>query len=439
VEPQLFAATAEAMSGRVASLRARHLRLPPFFRQRLATPAEAPHPLNGAALARLHVRALASTLSRPLVGGNRVDVLVDAPSTYEAMFEAIAAARDHINLESYILEAEGPGESLAELLLQKRAQGLCVSVIFDSFGSLRTSGEYFRRLQAAGVALCEYNPVSLWRRPLQRALHLRDHRKLLIVDGRIAFVGGINFSSVYAFGSAGTRITGERPPWRDIHVRIAGPLVTHLQEVFLEHWKCQTGRTPGMARYFPALPSSGDAQLGVAACDAGRRRNPFYTALLAAIGNARRSVFITTAYFVPPRRLVRALERAARRGVDVRLLLPGISDSWPALAAGRSLYGRLLHAGVHIHECHDAILHAKSAVVDGVWVTVGSSNMDWRSFLHNAEVNVIGVDPRLAGELTQLHADQLARSRPISLEQWSTRTWTHRFKEWVARKVEFFL
>jgi len=94
---------------------------------------------------------------------------------------------------------------------------------------------------------------------------------------------------------------------------------------------------------------------------------------------------------------------------------------------------------VHIHECHDAILHAKSAVVDGVWVTVGSSNMDWRSFLHNAEVNVIGVDPRLAGELTQLHADQLARSRPISLEQWSTRTWTHRFKEWVARKVEFFL
>jgi phosphatidylserine/phosphatidylglycerophosphate/cardiolipin synthase-like enzyme len=158
VEPQLFAATAEAMSGRVASLRARHLRLPPFFRQRLATPAEAPHPLNGAALARLHVRALASTLSRPLVGGNRVDVLVDAPSTYEAMFEAIAAARDHINLESYILEAEGPGESLAELLLQKRAQGLCVSVIFDSFGSLRTSGEYFRRLQAAGVALCEYKP-----------------------------------------------------------------------------------------------------------------------------------------------------------------------------------------------------------------------------------------------------------------------------------------
>jgi cardiolipin synthase A/B len=390
-------------------------------------------------LAQQHARTVAGALARPLVGGNRVEVLVDGPSTYEAMFAAIAAARDHINLESYILEENGPGESLAELLLQKRARGVRVNVIFDSFGSLRTSAEYFRRLEQAGVALCEYNPVSPWRRPLYRALHLRDHRKLLIVDGRIGFVGGINFSSVYASGSARKRQAGDPKPWRDVHLRVEGPIVTHLQEVFLEHWKCQIGRTPASARYYPALPASGATQLGVAACDAGRRRNPFYIALVAAITAARRSVFVTTAYFVPPRRLLRALERAARRGVDVRLLLPGISDSWPALAAGRSLYGRLLHAGVRIYECHDAILHAKTAVIDGVWSTVGSSNMDWRSFLHNAEVNVVGVDRQLAANLERVYFDDLARSRSVSLEQWRNRKWTHRLREWLARRMEFFL
>jgi cardiolipin synthase len=427
------------MSARLRSLRGRHFRLPPPFRARDPARAAAPAVLDAPALARLHGWVLASTLTRPLVGGNRVDVLVDAPSTYEAMFAAIEAARDHVNLESYILEAEGPGESLAELLLRKRAAGLRVNVIFDSFGSLRTSADFFRRLEQAGVALCEYNPVSLWRRPLQRALHLRDHRKLLIVDGRIAFVGGINFSSVYAFGSAGMRKQGEQPPWRDVHVRIEGPLVTQLQDVFLEHWKCQKGRPPAPSRYLPALPARGLAAIGVAACDAGRRRNPFYSSLLAAIDHAQRSVLITTAYFVPPRRLLRALERAARRGVDVRLLLPGISDSWPALAAGRALYGRLLRAGVRVFECHQAILHAKTAVIDAVWATVGSSNMDWRSFLHNAEVNIIAVDANLAAELERLYADDIARSRPISLEQWNRRGWTHRLKESLARKAEFFL
>src|SRR5262245_32111558 len=195
--PQPPAAPTKAMSARLASLRGQHLRLPPLFRPRAAASAASRLPLDDDALARMHGRALSVTLDRPLIGGNRVDVLHDAAAAYEAMFAGIALARDHINLESYILEAEGPGESLANLLLEKRASGVRVNVIFDSFGSLRTAGDYFRRLREAGVALCEYNPVSIWR-PLLRALHLRDHRKLLIVDGRIAFVGGINFSSVYA-------------------------------------------------------------------------------------------------------------------------------------------------------------------------------------------------------------------------------------------------
>lgn len=391
------------------------------------------------ALARMHGRSVASQLGRPLVGGNRVDILIDGPSTHAAMFAAIEAARDHVNVESYILEGEGPGESLAELLLRKRAAGVCVNVIFDSFGSLRTPAEYFRRLRDAGVALCEYNPVSPWRRPLQRALHLRDHRKLLVVDGRVGFVGGVNFSSVYSSGSANGRRSTPQHPWRDMHLRIEGPVVAQLQEIFLDHWKCQLNRAPVNARYFPALPPVGPSQLGVAACDAGRRRNPFYRGLLTAIRQAQRSVYLTTAYFVPPRRLVRALERAARRGIDVRLLLPGKSDSWPALAAGRSLYGRLLHAGVRLYECHDAILHTKAAVIDGVWSTVGSSNMDWRSFLHNAEINAIGVDVDLGARLERQFFDDLSRGRPVTLAEWRRRPLLQRLTEWCARKVEFFL
>ncbi len=373
------------------------------------------------------------------MGGNRVEVLLDGPSTYAAMFKAIEGARDHVNVESYILEDEGPGESLAELLLRKRSAGVRVNVIFDSFGSLRTKAEYFRRLTEAGVALCEYNPVSLWRRPLHRALHLRDHRKLLVVDGRIGFVGGINFSAVYASGSARRRRSDMRHPWRDVHLRIEGPVVTQLQEVFVEHWKCQLQRSPGDARYFPALPAAGQSRLGVAACDAGRRRNPFYRSLLAALRDAQCSIYVTTAYFVPPRRLLRALERAARRGVDVRLLLPGLSDSWPALAAGRSLYGRLLHSGVRLYECRDAILHAKTAVIDGVWSTVGSSNMDWRSFLHNAEVNAIAIDAKLGAELQRQFLDETRRGAAVTLDAWRRRPLRHRLTEWLARRVEFFL
>ena len=409
----------------------------PRFRSRGASPgAEPPDDLL---LEQRHARSLAGTLAHPLVRGNQVEVLVDGPSTYQAMFTAIAAARDHINLESYILEHEGPGEPLAELLLQKRAAGVHVNVIFDGFGSMRTPAEYFARLRRAGVALCEYNPVGLWKRPLHRALHLRDHRKLLVVDGRIGFVGGINFSSVYASGSASKRPSPQAKPWRDVHLRVEGPVVAQLQEIFLAHWKCQTGTTPDNARYYPALHAHGSARLGVAACEAGRRRNPFYSSLLAAIQNAGRRVFVTTAYFVPPRRLLRALERAARRGVDVRLLLPGISDSWPALAAGRSLYGRLLHAGVRISEYHEGILHAKTAVIDSVWSAVGSSNMDWRSVLHNAEVNLVGLERPLATDLERVYFEDLARSREVTLEQWRRRPWTHRLTEWAARKVEFFL
>jgi cardiolipin synthase len=399
--------------------------------------------------ARAHAWALAARLDAPLVEGNRVDLLQDGPSTYAAMFAAIEGARDHVNLESYILEAEGPGEEFARRLIERARAGVRVNVLYDSFGSIGTPARYFDALRAGGVGVCEYNPLRRVGTLLSRALHLRDHRKLMVVDGRIGFVGGINISPVYSLGSsplsslAGSGApppdAADKPGWRDTHVRVQGPIVAQLQRLFVGHWNRFSTCALGHGDYFPELAPAGAQLAAVAACDAGRRRNPFYRALLAAIRTARHRIWLTTAYLVPTRRLARALVRAARRGVDVQLLLPGTSDFWAPLQAGRSHYGRFLRAGIRLHELHDTLLHAKTCVIDGVWSTVGSSNLDWRSFLHNAEANLVVLDAGLGGEMERMFEQDVARAREIDRAGWARRGWRQRLAETVARRFEFFL
>jgi cardiolipin synthase len=390
------------------------------------------------ALLRGHARTAMRALSRPLVGGNRVELLIDGPATYAAMFDAIDAARDHINIESYIVEADGPGEALAQRLLAKCREGVKVNMLFDGFGSLRTAGAYFDMLREGGVQVCEYNPLRSWKRIFSRAVHLRDHRKLLVVDGRVAFVGGVNISGVYSSGSVPDHGSGATP-WRDTHVRIDGPLAGQMQQLFVAHWN-QHARAPIQpARYFPPLPSVGRLRGAVASCEAGRRRNPFYRALLKAIDAAEHRVLVTTAYFVPTRRLLRSLAAAARRGVDVRLLLPSRSDAWAPLHAGRSHYGRLLQSGVRIYERQGALLHAKTTVIDGVWATVGSANLDWRSVVHNAEANAIVLDASFGAQMEAVFRQDLVASRQVTLAAWHRRGWLQRAREALARRFEFLL
>jgi cardiolipin synthase len=394
-----------------------------------------------AALRRRHARLLMRTLRRPLVGGNHVELLIDGPATHAAMFAAIDAARDHINLESYIIEADGPGEELARRLIAKRAEGVKVNLLYDGFGSLRTRGAYFEALRRAGVQLCEYNALSSWRRIFNRAVHWRDHRKLMVVDGRVAFIGGVNISDVYSAGSAAQPSDegAASPPWRDTHLRIAGPLVAELQQLFMSHWNQHAGRPIQAAYYLPPQRSIGPVRAAVASCEAGRRRNPFYRALLKAIDGAQQRVLLTTAYFVPTRRLLRALAAAARRGVAVHLLLPSESDAWAPLHAGRSHYGRLLQAGVHIHERQGALLHAKTSVIDGVWAAVGSANLDWRSVLHNAEANAVVIDQHFGAQMEAVFDHDLAASREVMLADWHRRGFLRRMKEALARRFEFLL
>ena len=421
------------------------LRLPAAPKQPL--PAKVP-PLM-AAHSRAH--ALVAGLGEPLVAGNRVTLLQDGPGTYAAMFEAIANARDHINLESYILEAAGPGEEFARRLIARAKAGVRVNVLYDSFGSIGTPESFFEHLRANGVNVCEYNPLRRLGNLLSRALHLRDHRKLMVVDGRVGFIGGVNISSVYSAGSsplaslAGSQAAaagGEapaKPGWRDTHVRVEGPIVAQLQRLFMQHWSRHSSIALRGSHYFPPIAPVGGHRAAVAACDAGRRRNPFYRALLSALDAAQQRIYLTTAYLVPTRRLMRALVRAARRGVDVHLLLPGVSDFWAPLQAGRSHYARLLRAGVHLHELHDTLLHAKSCVIDGLWTTVGSSNLDWRSFLHNAEANLVILDSTLGAEMEQVFMADVARSKEIRRDEWARRGLRQRLAEMLARRFEFFL
>jgi len=397
-----------------------------------ATPSPAGSPFQR------HLRRLERAVGRSPTPGNHVELLVDGPATHAAMFDAIAAARDHVNIESYIIDHGGPGQELAELLLRKRAEGVRINLIFDGWGSWRTPARYFEALKRAGVALLEFNPINPLRHPIAWSLHLRDHRKLLVVDGRAAFIGGVNISSVYSSAST-EKDTSALECWRDTHVRIEGPVVAELQQLFLDHWRASSRKPPQPANYFPALAAVGSERILVAACDAGRRRNPLYRSLIGAIDGAETSICITSAYFVPTRRLVRRLAAAARRGVDVRLALPGVSDVWAPLAAGRAIYGPLLSAGVRIFERHNAMLHAKTVVIDGVWSTIGSSNMDWRSILHNAEANVVVVDRDFGRRMEELFDCDVRASEEVTLHQWSSRRWSLRATEWVARKLEFLL
>jgi cardiolipin synthase len=294
--------------------------------------------------------AILSAAGETLSGGNEVRLLVDGPNTFAAMFDDLQRARRRVLLESYIFDGELIGRRMADLLLQKRAEGLEVKVIFDSVGSIATPTTFFDELRAGGVDVCEFNPIS----PLRRAtgflqLNHRDHRKVLAIDDRIAYTGGINISSVYSSSSFGSRRRKGASPdedgWRDTHVRIEGPAVRSVVTRYYDTWRRQdcAGAT---ARDFGALPDidpqdvrppeQGDRLVAVIDSAADEDSTRFYRAFVGAIEGATDSIHVTMAYFVPDPRLVAALKRAAARGVQVVLVLPGRSDSLLVLRAGQS-------------------------------------------------------------------------------------------------------
>ena len=390
-----------------------------------------------------HVAVEEAVVGRPLVTGNRVRLLVDGPATYQAMFAAIHSARDHINLETYIFEDDEVGRKFADALLQRRAAGVQVNLIYDSVGSIKTPREFFERLKEGGIRVLEFNPVNPLTAKRGWRINNRDHRKLLVVDGRIAFVGGINISDVYSTGSSATRSTSvdgkQRTNWRDTHVSIEGPVVDEFQKLFVETWEKNQGEPLQKKNFFPALKAVGKEIVRAVGSVAEETASPIYTTFISAVHSAEDHVHVTVAYFVPDPQSLAALKEAAQRGVDVKLILPSHTDSWAVFHAGRAHYDELLSAGVKIYERRGALLHAKSVLVDGVWSTVGSSNWDPRSFLHNNELNAVVLGREFAQQMRAMFEKDLANSERIELERWRNRSPLDRLKEGFARMWEYWL
>ncbi len=372
----------------------------------------------------------------PLIVGNKVTLLQDGAATYAAMFAAIRKARDHINLESYIIEDDEIGRQFADLLLEQQARGVQVNIIYDSVGGLKTPKTFYKRLTDAGIGVLEFNPVNPLKARKQWLVNNRDHRKLLVVDGRTAFIGGINISSVYSSGSVvrGTAKEAGKPvAWRDTHVQIEGPVVGELQKLFMGTWEKQHGKPLAPKEYFPALKAQGDEIVRAIGSSPDDPYSLIYLTLISAIGNAEKQVYLTNAYFVPDPQLLKSLGDAAGRGVDVKLILPSHSDSEIVFHAGRSHYSTLLNAGVKIYERVGPLLHSKTAVIDGVWSTVGSTNLDWRSFLDNDEINAVILGREFGRKMQVMFAADLAGSQAIDPESWERRSPLLRLKEWMAR------
>lgn len=388
------------------------------------------------------------SIDSPLVLGNKVTLLQNGPDTHAAMFDAIRAAVDHVNLETYIFDDGELGQRFAALLLEKQAGGVQVNVLYDSVGGLLTPQSFFDRLREGGIAVLEFNPVNpLAKNPRTWRLNNRDHRKQLVVDGRMAFIGGVNISDSYSSAPSGKPTSGGAEPeepdmdegWRDTHIQIEGPVVAEFQKLFLDTWTRQDGAPPVARHYYPELAPRGDEIVRAIGSMAEEVESPIYLTLLSAITRAEVEIQVTVAYFAPDPLLLTALTDAAQRGVKVTLVLPSYTDSWAIFHLGRSYYTKLLRAGVEIHERHGAVMHAKTAVIDGVWSTVGSSNLDWRSFLHNDEINAVVLGADFAAQLDAMFAADMAESEQILLEQWRHRSWWLRIKERVARLGAYWL
>lgn len=370
----------------------------------------------------------------PLVIGNQVTLLKNGDATYGAMLAAIHNARNSINMQMFTF-SDGPvGQEFADALIERQQHGVQVNLIYDSLGSFSSSVRFFDRLRSCGIEVLQYRPLD----PLVSGLWSfghRDHRKMLIVDGRVAFTGGINISEVY--GSTPSVGPPTLPPqyWRDTDIKVSGPAVAEFQRLFIEEWQYQKGPPLSARDYFPKIGQQGGEIVRVIG-SVPERFSGIYVTLISAINSAETNVYITDAYFAPDLQMIHALERAARRGVDVRLLLPSESDHQVLVSAERSHYAALLRAGVKIYEWRGAMLHAKSATVDGVWSTIGTSNLDWWSIARDNEINAIVLSHNFGGEMNTMFMDDLKESSQIDPELWHRRAVLERLDEDLARAIE---
>jgi cardiolipin synthase A/B len=367
------------------------------------------------------IRAVEAHTMSGLVGGNRADVLLNGDEIFPAMLAAIRGARTTITFANYIYEDGAIARTMAETLAERCRAGVGVNVLLDAVGSSSMPTEERETLRRSGCHLAFYhslNPLAIKR------LNHRNHRRILVVDGRVGFTGGTG---------VGEKWTGDGRRgghWRQTDVRIEGPIVRSLQAAFAENWRDATGLLLGGDAYFPPAVRRGDLVVQSVKSSPASGAAEAYVLFQLAIDSARSSIYITNPYFVPDGAMTDALVRAARRGVDVRIITASEADTTLdrlVRKASQAHFGRALEGGVQIHEYGPALLHAKTMVVDGQWVSIGSANLDNRSFALNNELNLAFLDRGLAAKLTEVFRQDLAFTKRVTYADWQRHAVRHLF------------
>jgi len=367
------------------------------------------------------IAALTVATDHATVDGNRIVLLENGDGSFPAMLQAIAGATSSIHLETFIFSNDEIGNRFVAALEERARAGVKVRLLLDAVGSSDFGDANKKRLEAAGAHLEFVKPVKL--NKLRRA-HLRTHRKILIIDGKTAFTGGICIDDAWQ-GNA------DRPDrWRETQIQIDGPVVRQMQVAFARSWFDSTGELLSERELYPHVDPQGEVLCQLADINPEGLNSTARLLFLVALEGARQRIDITNSYFVPDRAIQRALVRAARRGVRVRLLLAGRNtDSGPVRHAGRRYYSDLLQAGAEIYEFQPAQLHAKTFVVDGAWATVGSTNLDRRSLAWNSESNLNIFDAGFAAEMEAMFERDLTRSKRVTIEEWKRRPLAERWRE----------
>jgi cardiolipin synthase len=367
------------------------------------------------------VRTMSVMLGPPLTSGNRVEVLLNGDQIFPAMLDAIRAAKETVTFETYIYWSGSTGKAFADALAERANAGVRVHVLIDWVGSSKIDEAYLQEMQAAGVELRRYNKPRWY--TIGR-LNNRTHRKLLVVDGMVGFTGGVGIADKW-LGNA------QSPEnWRDTHFRVEGPAVAHFQAAFLANWTKATGEVLHGRPYFPPLQPTGSQRAQVFISSPGGGGESVQLMYLLSIGAATRSIRLSMSYFVPDDVAVESFVHALERGVKVQLILPGEHiDAEVVRRASRATWGRLLQAGAEIYEYQPTMFHCKVMIVDDLWVSVGSTNFDNRSFAVNDEANLNVYDAAFAQRQSAVFDEDLKRSRRISLEEWENRPWREKLVE----------
>lgn len=370
-------------------------------------------------------RALLKGGELPISGRNRSEIYNNGFDTYEAMFHAIRNAKDHVHLASYIIRDDETGRKFQQALIKKAQQGVKVKMLYDGIGSITLNDAYIRILQEGGVECACFFPLRLTF--LKKRMNYRNHRKIIVVDGLVGFVGGINVGDEYI---------GKHPLlgyWRDTHLMLEGDSVYWLQAVFLKDWEIATRAKPDLPSFFPEHVCASKEPVQIVPSGPNRRGDAIHDSVYAMITAARSRVWLTTPYFIPSASVAMALHDAARSGLDVRIIIPYVPDTWLVHLATLSYVEEMMRSGVRVWQYKKGFMHAKTLVIDNLVAVVGSANMDLRSFFSNFEINAHLFNPEAISRMEKDFLQDLEDSLEINLQKFLERPRKQKFKEAMAR------